>query len=653
MHKFLLYGFLIFFSFIIPVRGAKEPSKETGATKDTVRMYNLSEVVITANKFAAPMLEIASSVTILNEAVIRNSNKSYVSEVLRDVPGLSIVQQGGPGKVTRVFMRGANPHHTLVLLDGVEMNDPGSLSNAFDISNLQTENIERIEVLRGPQSNLYGSDAMAGVVSIFTKKGQDRPSLALSAEGGSYDTYKGAATFSGQYSVLDYYISYSGISSGGFSAAGERYGNTEKDSYLNNSILSRLGVNVSKNVNVDLFYKINKSRTDLDQNSKLGDDPNFRYNLEESSFRAAANVSLFNDKWGQVFSFSWMRNINSTRDEADEQHPAIASHNYYTGKRLRYDWQNNLKLIENNTLSFGVETEEEIGYSSFSGTSEWGPFTSEFPSAEAYTTGIYIQDQISLFNSLFANAGLRYDRHNLFGSIITYRIAPAYFIRPTATKLKATYGTGFKSPSLYYLYDPAYGNKDLKPEKSSGWDIGIEQYLFKYLVTAGVTYFDNKFDNLIGYDNNFKTVNIDKAQTKGVEVFVTASPFKNLSADINYTYCSTMDLSEGKEDSGRRLLRRPENKFSFNVSYSGERTGGTLELLSTGKREDKDFSSWPAVRVNLGAYTLVNISSYYNITDNIKIFGRIDNIFDEEYEEVLFYGTPGISGTVGLKLNLR
>jgi len=650
--RYRFFTLLLFSITVSSVFAEKDPAIDAGAKKDTLRMYNLSDIVITANKFAAPMLEVASSVTILTEQDIRKSNKSYVSEVLRDVPGLLIVQQGGPGKVTRLFIRGANPHHTLVLLDGVEMNDPGSLSNAFDISNLQTENIEKIEVLRGPQSNLYGSDAMAGVVSIFTKKGTDKPALSLSAEGGSYKSYKGAASFSGQYGILDYALNYSRLSSDGFSSAGEKYGNTEDDSYLNSSAMSRLGINFNKNISLDLFYKINKSDSDLDQNTMTGDDPNFNYELEESSFRTAANISLLNDKWNQVLSFSLMRNINRTSDETDELHPATASLNYFTGRRYKYDWQNNLKLFENNTLSLGVETEQEVGYSSYNGVSEWGPFTSEFPSARAYTTGIYLQDQLRIFNSLFANAGVRYDKHNRFGSVVTYRIAPAYFVQATATKLKATYGTGFKSPSLYYLFDPLYGNKDLKPEKSKGWDIGFEQYLFNYMYSFGVTYFNNSFDNLIGYDSNFRTVNIDKAETKGLETFISASPFNDVTINLSYTLTHTKDLSLQGEDSGKELLRRPRNKFSMNISYSKDNFGTNLELLSVGKREDKDFSTWPASRVTLAPYALVNVSSWFNVTDNIKLLGRIDNLLDADYEEVLFYGTPGLSGSIGIKLNI-
>ena len=187
MHKFVLLNIIL----ISGILFAENPESK----KDTAKVFNLSEVVVTATKIATPSIEVASSVTVLNEADIEKSQKTYVADVLRDVPGLSIVQQGGPGKVTRVFIRGANPHHTLVLIDGVEMSDPSSVTNAYDLSNLPTDDIEKIEILRGPQSTLYGSDAMAGVISIFTKKGKGKPELSLSGEGGSYNTFKGNALF--------------------------------------------------------------------------------------------------------------------------------------------------------------------------------------------------------------------------------------------------------------------------------------------------------------------------------------------------------------------------------------------------------------------------------------------------------------------------
>ena len=255
------------------------------------------------------------------------------------------------------------------------------------------------------------------------------------------------------------------------------------------------------------------------------------------------------------------------------------------------------------------------------------------------------------YNIFFASAGIRYDHHNRFGKVFTYRIAPAYFLKSTSTKFKATYGTGFKSPSLYYLFDPSYGNPNLKPEKSKGWDAGIEQYFFNYKLTLGLTYFNNSFTDLFGYDAGFKTINIDKAETKGIELYLQTLSMYNFSLTSNYTYTLSKDQSVGEVNSGKDLVRRPRNKLAFNLSYSLNKTSLNLEILNVGEREDDDFTI--SQRVKLKSYTLVNIAGSYKISALLSFTGRIENLFNTKYEEVLYYGTPGLSAYIGAKVNLK
>jgi vitamin B12 transporter len=250
--------------------------------------------------------------------------------------------------------------------------------------------------------------------------------------------------------------------------------------------------------------------------------------------------------------------------------------------------------------------------------------------------------------------GIRYDKHNKFGSEFTYRIAPAYFITETNTKLKATYGTGFKSPSLYYLFDPSYGNPSLKPEKSKGWDAGIEQYLFNNRLILGATYFDNKFTNLIGMDNNFRTINIDSAETKGVELSLKTLPLDGLITSFCYTYTSSKNTTSNKPTSGTELLRRPANQLNLDVDYVIHDLNLNLQVVNTGKRYDNEYDPVTFTlkgRVKLDSYTLVNLSASYQVTKYLKLFGRIDNLLNEDYEEVLFYGTPKRSGYAGIRIN--
>ncbi len=267
--------------------------------------------------------------------------------------------------------------------------------------------------------------------------------------------------------------------------------------------------------------------------------------------------------------------------------------------------------------------------------------------------GLYLQDQIKLGKSFFATAGIRYDSHQKFGSAITYRFAPAYILWQTGTKFKATIGTGFKPPSIFYLYDPFFGNENLDPERSIGWDAGIEQYFFKQSISVGATYFYNSFTDLIGLDENFKSININEAETKGVELFFNSRVMGGLNIKANYTFMETIDKSEGSLDKDLPLIRRPKHKIGFISTYSfAERVNVSLEIIYVGERDDKDFSTFPATRVVLAPYTILNAATQINVNKWLILTGRIENLFDKDYEDVLGYATPGFSGYVGLKIHL-
>jgi vitamin B12 transporter len=613
----------------------------------------LKEIVVTATKTESPQIRIASSITVISEQQILNTNKNSVLEILRDVEGVSIAQQGGPGRLSSAYIRGANPDQTLVLIDGVEVNDPGSANNSYDFSSLQTENIQRIEVLRGPQSTLYGSDAMAGVINILTKKGKGEPKFSLSAEGGSNNYYKGAASANGEFKGFNYLLSFSRLKSDGFSAINKKYNNTEKDGYSNNSILSKIGYNFNDKVGVDFIYKYSFSEAELDQSSKTGDDPNYNYDFEQQLLKGNINLNLFEEKVDQRVGASFTKTISNAVDEFDELNPNTSSTNYTRGNRIKFDFQNDFHILENNVITLGFETEEEKAENTYSSISEFGPYENALPLSSVRTSSVYLQDQINFGNALFITAGGRYDSHEKFGSEITYRIAGAYLFSKTGTKVKATYGTGFKAPALFDLFDPSFGNPELEAEKSRGFDFGFEQFLMSDKVHFGATYFQIDIDNLIGFDENFKAVNINKVKTNGVEMFVAVPNIFGISFNGNYTFTNSKDNSTGSADNGLVLLRRPKHKLSLNLNYNfNDALNFNLGFRFVGEREDKDFSAFPVERVKLDSYSIVDFSAAYNINHLIKIYGRIENLFNADYEEILFYGTMERAGYLGVSLNL-
>ncbi|MGK9368613.1 TonB-dependent receptor plug domain-containing protein [Melioribacter sp. Ez-97] len=619
------------------------------AQTDTLKT-SLSEIVVTATKTETPYYAIGSSVTVFTRDEIEKAHVNDVIELLRRAPGVSITQQGGPGKISYSFIRGANSSHTLVYIDGVKMNDPTSPNNAFDFANLTTDDIEHIEIVRGPQSTLYGADAAAGVINIITRKaGVNNYSLNL--EGGSHSTYKGTLNLNSALGKLNYFISLNRFATEGISASNSRYGNTETDGYNNNGVTLKLNYPLLSNLKAEFLYKYIKTKTDLDQNDKFGDDPNYTYKNEEQIFKFSLNHNGFNNKLEQSLVLSATKRFANTLDLPDESRPSTSSDNYNRGARLSADFTNTLRL-DYNTITAGIIYEKESAYTNYISNSEWGEYISSFPESSLDNVGFYLQDQINIKGKFFVTAGVRYDKHSKYGNKTTYRIAPTYFISETGTKIKFSYGTGFKAPSLYYLLDPLYGNPELKPEETKGMDFGIEQYLFDNKLTAGITYFRLDMNNMFGYDANFRTINIAEAESNGIEAYVNLKNYHGVDLNISYTYNKTKDKYVNSEDYDKELLRRPVNQFFISAGYQFDRFYFSGELNYKGIRYDKDFSVYPAKRVELNPYTLVHASVSYKLTDNIKLYGRVENLFDEDYEEILYYGSLGRSFYGGINLSL-
>lgn len=621
---------------------------------DTSGFYRMNEVVISATKTLSNSIELANSISVIDSVQISNSNSNNVFNVLKNETGISFTGQGGNGTLSNLYIRGANSSHTLVLIDGVEVNLTNDPSGVYDFSALPIDNIDRIEILRGPQSTLYGSDALAGVINIITKKGSGSSKFSLLTEGGSYNSYKAQLGVNGSLQKLNYSIALSRTGSDGFSNASEKYGNTEKDGYTFNNLSSIIGYNITENAEVNLYTRFTKSESDYDQfGGAFGDDPTYVFNQEEFFVRGEGKVKSLNGMWDQKLGISFFRNVRKYSYDTSASN-IFYSHSLYDGRKYKLDWQNDFQITESNLLTGGVDFEyEEMSSEYFSFNYVGLPdYASIFPLRNSKTISGYLQHQINIDKRFFASIGLRVDDHNQFGSQFTYRFAPAYLILETSTKIKATLGTGFKAPSLFYLYDSSYGNEKLNPEKSFGWDIGVEQFLSQDDFSIGVTYFNNKFSDMFGFDNvTFKTININKAETNGVEVFTKAIFFNSLIVKANYTYTKALDKSENTPSFDQKLLRRPENKIGLLIDYSFlQKAGINSEFIWVGSREDFDFSTF--TRVEMKNYLLVNFAAHYNLFNFLRLNVRIENLLDTDYEEVFGYGTAGLSFYGGIQLSL-
>ncbi len=585
--------------------------------------------VVTATRTPRAAGRVGSSLTVISREAIRNSGQNSVADVLRTVPGLDVVSQGGPGQQTSVFMRGGNSNQTKVLLDGMPLNDPGSPGRAFDFSFLTVDEIDRIEVLRGPQSTLYGSDAMGGVINIITARGGE-PITVVSAEGGSFSTSRTTARTAGGNDHVYYSLGGSYNDTNGFSAAALPPGNTEADFYRNGTISGRLGWNVTDNLTLDLIARHQDSDTGTDgfppPNFTLQDDSS---SLEQVSTFVRGQATL------TMFDGMWTHRLGSGYTQFERQSLSAFGGIFY-GRLGRLDWQNDLLLADNAVarwmVTSGVDFNEEVARNA------------SVPQARQGNLGGYVQNTVDIGEQLFLTGGARWDDYSRAGDAFTYRFTGRYELTP-ATALHGAIGTGFRAPALDELLG-LVGNPQLRPEQSKGWEAGLQQRLLSDRLTIDATYFRNDFDDLVlfVFDPNSplpfggQLQNVSSALASGVELTSVWALTDESTVFANYTFTDTRDRATGTQ-----LLRRPRDKWSlgFSRTFPDNRANVTLQALYVGPRAD--FGT------TLDDYWFVNLAGWYRLNSTWRAFGRVDNLLDQEFQPVAGYqGTPA-SAYAGLE----
>lgn len=598
----------------------------------------LPTLVVSPTSVPTPQEQVASSVTVITAEDLEREQRRTVPDVLATVPGLNVVQGGGPGKQTSVFMRGTESNHTKVLIDGIDASDPSSPSGAFDFANLVTADIERIEVLRGPQSGLYGADAIGGVISIITKKGNGPPKVAAQIEGGSFGTFNQNGSVSGSQGAFDYAFNVNHFRSTGHNNVPSNLfvpgRQNFTDVYDNMTYSTKLGAQLSDSFRVNAVARY----TDADLDFVVNPGQARTRALTRQLFTRGEAVwsgfdGRFTNYFGVNYSDHWRYNLS----------PGAASlPSVFTGDRTKLDWRAVTTILPGHTLITGAEHEISRGSNSTI-------------SAENSNTAGYAELQSQFAERVFIASNVRYDNNERFGGHTTYRIAPSVILPGSETKLKASVGTGFKAPSLDELFFdiPAFGflaNPNLRPESSIGYDAGFEQPLFNNRVRFGATYFQNDIKDLINFQFNpdftGTLINIDRARTSGIETFASAQVTSTVRVRVDYTHTDAIDLATNLQ-----LLRRPKEKVSATAVWNAMDNltlSGTI--LHVGESVDAARVAPFVNRPILPAYTVVNLAGDYRVDQHLKIFARVDNLFDLRYENPYGFQRPGLGVYGGFRL---
>lgn len=631
----------------------------------------LGPVVVTATKTEVPVKQVAASVTVITKEEIEARQATQVSDLLRDVPGLSVRQQSSRGSVVTVFSRGGNSNFNLVLIDGVKVNDVGGF---YDFGDLSTDNIERIEIVRGPHSALYGSDAMGSVIQIFTKRGKGTPRVEASFAGGNLKTFEEKLNLSGGTGKFDYSLGLGRNDTGGNLPINNHFGET--------TVSSRVGFALEKALDLSLAIRYTDNHLNFPTGAggdRFGGvnfplDPNQSSDQQRLVVSGKASHSL-TPWWQQTLQLGWYRRNFAYDDPFTSGINFSAFHSKNEERRLSMDYFWNLTaptVLDVSTLfTAGFAFEREEFDQRAAATETDFPFASANEASRNNKAG-YLQGQFDWKKVLFLTAGFRVDGNSTFGTEVTPRVSAAYLVPFTRTKLRAAYGEGIKEPSFIENFGDGsqfvVGNRNLRPERTRSWEVGLDQPVFHGLADFSATYFHNHFDDLIAFIFSptpgcpASFCNVQNARAKGVELAATIRPGYGLTIGGAYTFLDTTVLDDGGIGSvalqkGQPLLRRPRHAGTLSIDHVWYRLHTSLTTTFVGDRPDifTDPATFDTRRVTAQGYTTVDLAGSYLLfkdalhLQELTLFGKIQNLFDRNYQQVSGFSAPGITWLFGVK----
>jgi len=613
------------------------------------------QVVISASRAGGVRSDLlGGSATVLNPIDFEERQIVIVSDILRDVPGVAVSRTGPVGQLTQVRIRGAEANHTLTLIDGIKASDP--FYGEFDFATLIADDVAKVEVLRGEQSALYGSDAIGGVVHYITLTGAEAPGFRARVEGGSFGTVTATARYAGVTGALDYALSAAYSRTDG--VPDNRFG-LRKLGSENIAASGKFAYDISELFRLNAVVRYSATNADVnEQDFNFPPGPNYGFEIDgNGSYKNRAlyglvggELDLLDGRWKQTLT---VQGVDAERNGYGYGgNPPNVRSTGDKGERIRASYVSALTFgtaAVMHTLTGAVDWEREY----FQNTDPTGFADTAQRHSDNY--GFVGQYDVVINDRLALGAAARYDKNYRFKDAFTYRLQASHRF-DSGLRPHAAAGRGIKNPNVYelYGYTPGpgsfIGNPNLKPERSNGWEVGVEQTLFNGMLSANVTYFNSRLKDEIFTVYNPPTFaaspeNATTVSTRdGVEFSLAARIAEQWRVDLSYTNLHA--IQEGQQE-----VRRAPNIASLNVSWRApsDRYGVDLTMRYNGEQKDLNFTLSGPPRVTLSSFTLINLGADYRLTDRFQLYARVENLLDQRYEEVYTIRAVGRAAYAGIR----
>jgi vitamin B12 transporter len=630
--------------------------------QDTLK--TLGEVVVTANKFQNKSAYTGKVITVVTREDLEKKGGKDLAQVLTEQTGIYINgAYSNPGKDKSVYLRGARVDHTLIMVDGVPLYDPSGIGSNFDIRLLSVDQIERIEVLKGSQSTLYGSDAMAGVIHIITRKpSSKKESFMGSVNYGSFRTLQANAGISGKRNKIDYQLQFSHFESRGINETIDTSKSgveTDLDAYNQQQFQAGFTYAPNASFSVSPYVRYSFFRQSYDQGAFTDERDLISTNSNKQwGVRSKGKMGKLN--WNLTYNFNWNDRKYTDDSVLSRNGFDIFSRGNYRGREHFADLFAVYPLMGNKMkITGGVDYRSSSSDQEYLSIGFFGPYL------DVLSRDSLNQNQLSAYVSILNNIGKnlhlewggRVNKHSTYGTNGVFNINPSFLFKEKY-KFFANLSSAYKTPTLFQLFSQ-YGNKSLKPEKALTWEAGFQYYASSKKWEGRITYFNRSVKDAIAFffdPSTFNSfyINQDKQNDQGVELEAKWNVSKKIDLVFNGTFLDGYITTKnaGKDTSYFNLIRRPKTNANLIV---GVRPVKNLYLraglMYTGKREDLSFdASYNAVKVNIDGYAIMNIYAEWNIEkQNLKWFADVRNLTNTKYTEVYGFNTPGINWSTGLR----